>query len=99
MRLAAQHALPADRFARSRRLEARAIRAFSTPKRNPALGVLSPPDPPPPQTPPFRLGRCAEDRLIILDGDGKNEPIDVFRDSEGKISYLRVGRMYRFTPA
>jgi CubicO group peptidase (beta-lactamase class C family) len=63
------------------------------------IGFPTENDPPPPQTPPFRLGRCAEDRLIILDGDGKNEPIDVFRDSEGKISYLRVGRMYRFTPA
>jgi CubicO group peptidase (beta-lactamase class C family) len=55
-------------------------------------------DPPPPPAPPYRIGRCAEDRLIILDGDGKGMPIDVFRDAEGKINYLRAGRMYRFSP-
>lgn len=55
-------------------------------------------DPPPPPEPPFKVGRCAQDRLIVLDGGGKGMPIDVFRDAEGKISYLRASRMYRFDP-
>jgi len=55
-------------------------------------------DPPPPPDPPFRLGRCAEDRLIVLDGDGRGGTVDVIRDAAGKIAYLRAGRMYRFGP-
>ena len=55
-------------------------------------------DPPPPPLPPFRVGRCAEDRLIILDGDFRDTPIDIFRDGDGAIQYIRVGRMYSFTP-
>lgn len=55
-------------------------------------------DPIPPPPPPFRVGRCGEDRLIVLDGDGKDTPIDVFRDVEGKIIYMRAGRLFRFDP-
>jgi CubicO group peptidase (beta-lactamase class C family) len=55
-------------------------------------------DPIPPPPPPFRIGRCGEDRLLVLDGYGKDSPIDVFRDPEGKINYLRAGRLYRFSP-
>jgi CubicO group peptidase (beta-lactamase class C family) len=62
------------------------------------IGFPSENDPPPPPSQPSRVGRCAEDRLIILDGDGKDMPIDVFRDESGKIAYLRAGRMYQFTP-
>jgi hypothetical protein len=39
--------------------------------------------PPPPSRPTFRLGRCAEDRLIILDGK-VSTLIDVFRGAEAK---------------
>jgi CubicO group peptidase (beta-lactamase class C family) len=63
------------------------------------IGFPTENDPPPPPSQPFRVGRCAEDRLIILDGDGKNGIFDVFRDAEGKIQYIRAGRMYQFTPA
>ena len=62
------------------------------------IGFPTEDDPPPPPGQPYRIGRCAEDRLIVLDGDGKGMPIDVFRDEAGKINYLRAGRMYRFTP-
>jgi len=62
------------------------------------IGFPSENDPPPPPSQPSRVGRCSEDRLIILDGDGKDMPIDVFRDSSGKINYMRAGRMYQFTP-
>jgi CubicO group peptidase (beta-lactamase class C family) len=61
------------------------------------IGFPTENDPIPPPDPPFRLGRCAEDRLIVLDGDGKDMPIDVFRGSEGKIIYMRAGRMYKFS--
>jgi CubicO group peptidase (beta-lactamase class C family) len=56
-------------------------------------------EPPPPPEQPFRLGRCAADRLIILDGDGKDTPVDVFRNDQGQITHLRASRMYRFVPA
>ena len=62
------------------------------------IGFPTENDPPPPPDPPFRIGRCADDRLIILDGDGKGTPIDVFRDKDGNINYIRAGRMYRFNP-
>jgi CubicO group peptidase (beta-lactamase class C family) len=60
------------------------------------IGFPTEKDPPPPLTPPFRVGRCGEDRLIVLDGDAKDTPIDVFRDSQGAISHLRAGRIYKF---
>lgn len=54
-------------------------------------------DPPPPSPPPYSLGRCEEDRLIVLDGDGKDIVFDVFRDDDGEIQYMRMGlRMYHF---
>ena len=59
------------------------------------IGFPTENDPPPPPDPPFRIGRCADDRLIILDGDGST-PIYVFRDKDGNINYIRAGRMYRF---
>jgi CubicO group peptidase (beta-lactamase class C family) len=62
------------------------------------IGFPTEHDPPPPPSPPFRVGRCGEDRLIVLDGDGKDTPIDVFRNSVGDISHVRVGRIYKFNP-
>ncbi len=62
------------------------------------VGFPSENDPPPPPLPPFRIGRCAEDRLIVLDGDMKDLVIDLFRDADGKINYLRASRMFRFSP-
>jgi len=55
-------------------------------------------DPPPPPEAPFRVGKCAADRLIILDGEGKDTAIDVFRDEAGKITHMRASRMYQFFP-
>ena len=62
------------------------------------IGFPTENDPPPPPMQPFCLGRCAEDRLIILDGDAKDQPIDIFRGSDGKIAYMRMSRMFRFNP-
>ncbi|MEN8242219.1 MAG: serine hydrolase domain-containing protein [Chloroflexota bacterium] len=62
------------------------------------IGFPTEKDPPPPPTPPAGVGRCAEDRLIILDGASKDVVIDIFRDAEAKINFLRMGRMYTFTP-
>jgi CubicO group peptidase (beta-lactamase class C family) len=62
------------------------------------IGFPTEKDPPPPPSQPFRIGRCDEDRLIILDGDYKDVVIDIFRDSEGDIKYIRSGRMYQFIP-
>jgi hypothetical protein len=60
------------------------------------IGFPTEKDPPPPPSPPYKVGRCGEDRLIVLDGDDKDTPIDVFRDSEGAISHVRAGRIYKF---
>ena len=62
------------------------------------IGFPTEKDPPPPPEPPFRVGRCAEDRLIILDGDGKDIPVDIFRDADGNIIHMRSGRMFNFNP-
>lgn len=62
------------------------------------IGFPTEKDPPPPPSQPVRVGRCGEDRLIILDGEYKDSPIDIFRDSQGIIRYMRLGRMYNFTP-
>ena len=63
-----------------------------------SIGFPTEKDPPPPPTQPVRVGRCAEDRLIVLDGDSKDVVIDIFRDADGSINNIRMGRMYTFTP-
>jgi CubicO group peptidase (beta-lactamase class C family) len=50
-----------------------------------------PPSPPPP---PFTLGRCEEDRLLVLEGPLKDNRIDVIRKADGSIGWLRAGRIH-----
>lgn len=47
--------------------------------------------PPPPCPPPMTLGLCEPDRLLFLNGGLKGLPIEVIRDADGAIDYLRVG--------
>jgi CubicO group peptidase (beta-lactamase class C family) len=50
--------------------------------------------PPPPLPPPMSVGRCEEDRLLVLDGPFKDIPIDVIRAEDGSIGWLRrAGRL------
>ncbi|MCA9936167.1 MAG: beta-lactamase family protein [Anaerolineales bacterium] len=52
------------------------------------------PIPPPP--PPFTLDLCAPDRLIGINGPMKDALVDVIRQPDGTIGWLRVGgRLYR----
>jgi CubicO group peptidase (beta-lactamase class C family) len=62
------------------------------------IGFPTEHDLPPPPSQPYRVGRCGEDRLIILDGDDRGAVIDIFRDTKGEIKYLRTKRMYEFIP-
>jgi CubicO group peptidase (beta-lactamase class C family) len=53
----------------------------------------TPPLPPPP---PSSLGRCEEDRLLVLDGPAKDATADVIRKPDGTIGWLRSGgRIHR----
>jgi hypothetical protein len=45
--------------------------------------------PVPASPPPMTLGKCAEDRLIVLDGMMRGLPVDVVRNAEGEIIALR----------
>ena len=47
--------------------------------------------PPPPCPPPVSLGLCEPDRLLFLDGRLKGLPVDVVRDADGAVAWLRVG--------
>lgn len=47
--------------------------------------------PPPPCPPPMSIGLCEPDRLLILNGELKGLPIDVVRDADGAVGWLRVG--------
>jgi hypothetical protein len=41
------------------------------------------------------VGRCEEDRLLVLDGSFKDIPIDVIRADDGSIGWLRrAGRLH-----
>ncbi len=52
--------------------------------------------PPPPPPPPVRLALCEPDRLLVLDGPGKGSTIDVLRQPDGQIGWMRSGgRIYR----
>lgn len=54
-------------------------------------------DSPGPPEPPFRVGMCGEDRLIVLEGANEGFPIDALRDGEGEIRYLRMSsRLFRW---
>ena len=53
----------------------------------------SPIQPPPP---PATLALCEQDRLLVLDGEMKNETVDVIRRPDGTIGWLRIGgRIHR----
>jgi len=47
--------------------------------------------PPPPAPPPYRIGFTETDRLVILDGVGKDVEGQVIRDESGNLTFLRLG--------
>ena len=47
--------------------------------------------PPPPCPPPMSLGLCEPDRLLFLNGALKGLPVDVLRDTDGAVAWLRAG--------
>lgn len=47
--------------------------------------------PPRPPLPPMHCTLCEPDRLLILDGPLKNTKVDISRDAEGKIEWVRSG--------
>ncbi|MBN1137186.1 MAG: beta-lactamase family protein [Anaerolineae bacterium] len=47
--------------------------------------------PPPPCPPPMTLGLCEPDRLLFLNGRLQGLAVDVVRDADGAIDYLRAG--------
>ncbi len=51
--------------------------------------------PPPPPPPPSVLTLCEEDRLIVIDGPSKDMVVDVIRNPDGSIGWLRMGRLYK----
>jgi hypothetical protein len=58
-------------------------------------GFPSKDTPPPPPPPPSAMTLCEADRLIVLDGPGKDGTVDVIRKPDGSIGWLRLGRIYR----
>lgn len=52
-------------------------------------------DPPPPSPPPMPLALCGPDRLVVTDDPMKNALADVIRGEDGRIGWLRVGRLHR----
>jgi CubicO group peptidase (beta-lactamase class C family) len=49
----------------------------------------------PPPPPPMSLARCEENRLLITSGPWKKGQIDVIRNPDGAIGWLRLGRLYK----
>ena len=47
--------------------------------------------PPPPCPPPMSLGLCEPDRLLFLNGALKGLPVEVVRDADGAVGWLRAG--------
>ena len=47
--------------------------------------------PAPPAPPPASLDLCEEDRLLVLNGPSKDRTIDVLRNPDGSIGWLRFG--------
>jgi len=59
----------------------------------------TPDSPLPPPTPPFSVGRCEEDRLLVLDGPYTDTTADVIRDAAGSIGWIRfTGRIHAALP-
>jgi CubicO group peptidase (beta-lactamase class C family) len=51
--------------------------------------------PPPPAPPPMSLARCEPDRLLVIDGRFKDTLVDVIRNPDGSIGWLRAGGRLR----
>jgi CubicO group peptidase (beta-lactamase class C family) len=52
--------------------------------------------PPGPQMPPSRLAFVGEDRLLFVEGPAKGGRVELGRDSEGQVAWMRVGgRIHR----
>lgn len=51
--------------------------------------------PPPPAAPPMSLARCEPDRLLVIDGRFKDALVDVIRNPDGSIGWLRAGGRLR----
>lgn len=49
----------------------------------------------PPPPPPMSVARCEENRLLITSGPWKKAQIDVIRNPDGSIGWLRLGRLYK----
>jgi CubicO group peptidase (beta-lactamase class C family) len=49
----------------------------------------------PPPPPPMSVVRCEENRLLITNGPWKKAQIDVIRNPDGSIGWLRLGRLYK----
>ena len=47
--------------------------------------------PPPPSPPPVSLDLCEDDRLLVLDGPFKDRTVDVLRNPDGSIGWMRFG--------
>lgn len=47
--------------------------------------------PPPPPPPPMSLGLCEPDRLLFLNGRLQGLPVDVVREADGSVGWLRAG--------
>lgn len=48
--------------------------------------------PPPPAPPPYSLKFVEDDRLIVVDGPFKDAKMEIIRDANGAIKWLRYGR-------
>jgi CubicO group peptidase (beta-lactamase class C family) len=61
----------------------------------PRPGVAAPPNGWPPFPPPARCGVVTDDELVVLDGPGKGSRLQVLRNEDGSIEWVRFGlRLY-----
>jgi CubicO group peptidase (beta-lactamase class C family) len=61
----------------------------------PKMGFPAKDSPPPPVPPPFTVGLCEDDRLIVLDGPNKSGKAEIIRKEDGSIGWLRFGRIHK----
>jgi CubicO group peptidase (beta-lactamase class C family) len=59
------------------------------------MGFPDKDSPPPPAPPPFTLDLIEEDRLMIVDGPLEEVKVDVVRQADGSIGWLRTGRLLK----
>jgi CubicO group peptidase (beta-lactamase class C family) len=61
----------------------------------PKAGFPTEDTPAPPASQPWALDLCEKDRLIVLEGEIKDAPVDVLRKPDGTLGWLRLGgRIY-----